>query len=186
MKKSWAEKENDVILRFIFIFIGLILISAVVFLMDYSSGKPIDISNIIILSSFTGFLIILFTIVMIYIRKKKLKERERREIYLRIPENERYRNVLEETDRVINESRRQWVRTPPNYKPEIIQRRKTNIKNFFGEISNEKCAICKLALRKKQRIYQCESCLSLFHEKHLEEWLKNNVNCPVCGVIMLV
>lgn len=186
MKKSWEEKERDTILRFIFIFVGVVAVAAVVFLVDYSSGKPIDISDIIILSSFAGFVIILFTIVMIYIRKKKLKERESREIYLRIPENERYRNVLEETDRVINESRRQWTRTPPNYQPEIIQRRKTNIKDFFGEICNEKCAICKLALRKKQRVYQCESCLSLFHEMHLEEWLRNNVNCPVCGVIMLV
>ena len=185
MQKSWEKKEKEVILRFIFIFLSLVLVGAVVFLMDYSSGKSLDNSDIIILSSFAGFVTILFTVVMIYIRKKKNEERERREIYLQIPENERYPNVLENADRTINESRRQWTRAEPICESRIIQRRKINIRDFYGAITYENCAICKLALRKKQKIYQCENCLSLFHEKHLEEWLKSNTDYPVYGISMI-
>ncbi len=52
---------------------------------------------------------------------------------------------------------------------------------FKGKITGEKCSICKLDLRKKQRIVQCPYCYALFHYDHLYNWLEKNNNCPVCS-----
>ena len=60
-------------------------------------------------------------------------------------------------------------------------RRKDLTKYLYqGKITNEICQICKLTLRKKQKICQCPGCNSLFHKNHLEEWLETENNCPVC------
>ncbi len=55
---------------------------------------------------------------------------------------------------------------------------------FKGKILKEdKCAICKLSVKKSQNIVQCPKCLNLFHYEHLNSWFKNNKKCPVCGEI---
>ena len=56
--------------------------------------------------------------------------------------------------------------------------------DYVGGIEGKSCSICKLALRKKQKIYQCPYCGYLFHKEHIEEWLENHEDCPVCNKII--
>jgi len=51
---------------------------------------------------------------------------------------------------------------------------------FTGNITNQKCAICKLSFDKKETILQCKNCLALFHKEHLKQWLVTHSSCPVC------
>ncbi|NHK32146.1 MAG: E3 ubiquitin protein ligase [Asgard group archaeon] len=43
------------------------------------------------------------------------------------------------------------------------------------------CMICKLPLKKDQKISRCPMCHSLFHDSHIYEWLKIKGKCPVCS-----
>ena len=52
----------------------------------------------------------------------------------------------------------------------------------FTEDSNDYlCMICKLSLRKNQKIMKCPFCQSNFHSEHLQEWLRIADDCPVCN-----
>lgn len=51
---------------------------------------------------------------------------------------------------------------------------------FSGDKSNQTCGICKLEIRKKQKVYQCPNCFTLFHDDHFEEWIQNDTSCPIC------
>ena len=56
---------------------------------------------------------------------------------------------------------------------------------FKGVVKGKTCAICKLDIRKRQKITQCPHCQSLFHFNHLKDWFKNNNDCPVCDEILV-
>ena len=51
---------------------------------------------------------------------------------------------------------------------------------YKGAIKGKKCGVCKLDIRKKQKVVQCPYCLNLFHYDHLNDWFKSNKDCPVC------
>jgi len=51
---------------------------------------------------------------------------------------------------------------------------------FTGEIKRQRCAICKLRLKKSDEVLSCPQCESLFHKEHLVRWLKEIPECPVC------
>lgn len=42
------------------------------------------------------------------------------------------------------------------------------------------CMICKLSLKGNQNITQCPMCQSMFHKKHIVDWLRVKGKCPVC------
>lgn len=49
------------------------------------------------------------------------------------------------------------------------------------ESNNSVCMICKLTIDYLEMVYRCPKCQHYFHEKHLDNWLIDNSNCPVCG-----
>ena len=49
------------------------------------------------------------------------------------------------------------------------------------EMKPSNCMICKLPLKKDQKISRCPMCHSLFHSSHIYEWLKIKGKCPVCS-----
>ena len=55
-----------------------------------------------------------------------------------------------------------------------------NLIEYKGECENRYCSICKLELRENQFIFMCPFCKSLFHKKHIIDWLENDSECPVC------
>ncbi len=42
------------------------------------------------------------------------------------------------------------------------------------------CMICKLSLKGNQNATQCPMCESMFHQKHISDWLRVKGKCPVC------
>ncbi|TFF84891.1 hypothetical protein EU523_01010 [Candidatus Heimdallarchaeota archaeon] len=68
----------------------------------------------------------------------------------------------------------------------IQENRLQNFATSKSKIQDQVCAICKLPIQKGQFIVQCKNCLALFHLKHLEEWLEEKNNCPVCGKLLLL
>ncbi len=42
------------------------------------------------------------------------------------------------------------------------------------------CMICKLYLKSNQNATQCPMCESMFHHKHIADWLRVKGKCPVC------
>ena len=56
---------------------------------------------------------------------------------------------------------------------------------YSGELIQDNCSICKLQLREDQKLSHCPYCNSLFHEEHMEEWMKYNQDCPVCNQIII-
>lgn len=42
------------------------------------------------------------------------------------------------------------------------------------------CMICKLSLKSNQNTTQCPMCESMFHQKHIIDWLRLKGKCPVC------
>ncbi len=44
-----------------------------------------------------------------------------------------------------------------------------------------KCSICRLTISFGEQTTKCPSCSAMFHQAHLDEWLKIKGNCPVCG-----
>ena len=52
---------------------------------------------------------------------------------------------------------------------------------FSREIADEVCMICKLKLHNNDDIFQCYLCKSYYHWEHLDFWLKNHGECPVCN-----
>ncbi|MBD3189482.1 MAG: hypothetical protein GF308_02510 [Candidatus Heimdallarchaeota archaeon] len=48
------------------------------------------------------------------------------------------------------------------------------------ENNNQICGICKLAIAKGEPKFYCPSCHTLFHRRHLIDWLKQNKKCPIC------
>jgi hypothetical protein len=63
--------------------------------------------------------------------------------------------------------------------------RKTKALLYEGEITEEKCAICKLAIEVEEYVMQCPECQSLYHGEHLVEWLIEQGTCPVCRTTLL-
>lgn len=51
---------------------------------------------------------------------------------------------------------------------------------FTGEVKGQRCAICKLALDKRDEVLACFHCGSMFHKEHLFGWLIEIPECPVC------
>ncbi len=43
------------------------------------------------------------------------------------------------------------------------------------------CMVCKLSFKRKKDILQCPVCESLYHKKHLLDWIRTHKNCPVCS-----
>jgi len=52
---------------------------------------------------------------------------------------------------------------------------------YAGKIDSQRCSICKLTCSEDQLICTCPFCESLFHKNHLEKWLINDKDCPVCS-----
>ncbi|TFF84007.1 hypothetical protein EU523_01910 [Candidatus Heimdallarchaeota archaeon] len=48
------------------------------------------------------------------------------------------------------------------------------------EKSGQTCGICKLNIKKGALKLQCPSCKTLFHSRHLVDWLKDHKECPIC------
>ena len=183
--RSWEERSKQATQKMIFMFLGFVLVAGVYFYMEYSAGNSISTTNIIMLSCFFGFLAIMFIGVKLYIRKKSKEEKEKIGQYSQFPPEERTQQVLDQADLTIRESRDQWHYSTPRYETVIRKRREIGIRDYNGELVGKTCGICKLELRRKQKVLQCVSCLSLFHEKHLKEWLATNTNCPICGNLLI-
>jgi len=105
---------------------------------------------------------------------REIQEGEEGQQYINKEEVMRYQEVIEENR--LREERR---------KIEIVEQKKKekNLERFVfkGDIKGKICKICKLDLRKKQKVVACPQCQSLFHKEHLEEWLEKSQNCPVCS-----
>lgn len=100
--------------------------------------------------------------------------------------------LLADTDELIEESRRsrtgrERISSNPSTEEIPVNKEKDwiHVRYYNGLVWGQKCAICKLELREDQKIVQCMNCKTLFHEKHLRQWLKNNTKCPVCERIIM-
>ncbi|MBD3190411.1 MAG: hypothetical protein GF308_07190 [Candidatus Heimdallarchaeota archaeon] len=51
---------------------------------------------------------------------------------------------------------------------------------FTENLEGHMCMICMDFLRKNEEVVQCPHCLVVFHKDHLEGWIANHHNCPVC------
>lgn len=175
------EKLKNILSKVIFFLAFFIIITVVLFVLS----DNINIANFAFLVNimlfFTLFVLGVIIFVTIKIRKIKkeeeIKEAEKREM----DSDERLENLLEDVDQFINESRRERIGLTTRKSKSALKKTRLNIDNYKGKIKNQKCSICKLELRKKQKIIQCTECLSLFHQEHLEEWLKNESACSVCN-----
>ena len=45
---------------------------------------------------------------------------------------------------------------------------------------NAKCSICKLEFDSNDKVVQCPECRHFFHKEHIEDWLSEHSNCPIC------
>ncbi|NHJ47544.1 MAG: hypothetical protein FK733_07140 [Asgard group archaeon] len=61
-----------------------------------------------------------------------------------------------------------------------VNKNKSYLLEDSKDITQKYCSICKLELRDEQKFKQCPFCMSIFHEKHINEWLQKNKDCPVC------
>ncbi|NHJ84044.1 MAG: hypothetical protein FK734_01195 [Asgard group archaeon] len=43
-----------------------------------------------------------------------------------------------------------------------------------------KCSICKLGFDSNDEIVQCPVCKHFFHKNHINDWLSEHSNCPIC------
>jgi len=51
---------------------------------------------------------------------------------------------------------------------------------FHGDLENQMCSICSMAVKDGQIILTCPECSSLFQHNHLLNWFKDNLLCPIC------
>lgn len=103
---------------------------------------------------------------------QKLSRTSHSETFLENPTFNPSENSLgEEFSSINSPSKNARVISRLNYK---------KIQDFHGVIDGQFCPICKLQLRKEEKIIQCKTCHSLFHKKHLIDWLTEHTDCPVC------
>lgn len=50
----------------------------------------------------------------------------------------------------------------------------------MAQHSNEQCAICLHALRRKHRVFRLSECHHGFHNKCISAWFERDISCPVC------
>ncbi len=163
----------------IFMFGFLIAIIMMVFIPENEERRSYYITVCEILGGLIICAIIGLIASIVFHKRRKKSFAEEREKRLQRAADRRLATLLQETDALIDESKRERLGT--GKKPHsLITKREYNISNYNGEMKNKICSICKLAVRKKQQIVQCNKCLNIFHKKHLEEWLEKKDSCPVC------
>ena len=54
------------------------------------------------------------------------------------------------------------------------------VNNYQREFSNLTCVLCKQKIENCLKIGLCPQCNAIFHLNHLEEWIEENDNCPIC------
>ena len=54
------------------------------------------------------------------------------------------------------------------------------VDNSDGEYKENLCSICKEKVGNSTEIVKCPQCKAIFHLHHLEEYLENATNCPIC------
>ncbi|HUT81416.1 MAG TPA: RING finger domain-containing protein [Candidatus Bathyarchaeia archaeon] len=65
-----------------------------------------------------------------------------------------------------------------------ITKKKILVRSVKKIPSNSLCRICKLDIHENQSALQCPNCSALFHSEHIQEWLVNKDECPVCKHIL--
>ena len=114
-------------------------------------------------------------------RRKRAWKKQIREIQEKKEEaNYLDKDRLMQFQDIQERSNEQTIRRAIDIVEQEIQRKKLLKYLYNGKIMTEICQICKLELRKNQKICQCPGCESLFHKEHLEEWLETESECPVC------
>ena len=56
----------------------------------------------------------------------------------------------------------------------------TAVDNSNGEYKGNQCSLCKEIIGNSTEIVKCPQCKAIFHLHHLEEYLENATNCPIC------
>lgn len=180
IKQTDLEKFVSGFKKSIFIFGGISILCFMYFLFLDEEKR---IMSLVFGGVFGGMSILSVIGLIVYRKKNRLQKEhfaEMRELRIQRSSEERLVKLLLETDELVDESRRERLGTRKK-SLSLVTRREYNLTIYDGEVQNEKCSICKLNLRKKQQIVQCNKCLNLFHKKHLEDWLEKKDSCPVCN-----
>jgi len=181
-KRTELDKKVRASALTVFIFAGM---TVLIFILMVFRGDEDRMQYLIfggLMGVFTKIAVIALIISVAKRKKQKKQFAEMRELRLQQNPEERLGKLIKETDDLIEESRRERLSGRRGKKSiTLIEERRLLVGKYKGEIQNKTCAICKLELRKKQKILQCKECLSLFHQEHLEAWLEKNELCPVCN-----
>jgi len=107
-------------------------------------------------------------------------------IYLKAKQKEKLKKEQQDAAKRQNTSPTRLQANPSTRVPTRTQKvshGKINIDTllYTGATSGQICGICKLSFREDQAICTCPYCESLFHKNHLEEWLVDYNDCPVCN-----
>ena len=91
-------------------------------------------------------------------------------------ETKKFKKVRDAKNFLALEDMRKW-----NVKTQAAADAEINDYVFKDKLPKDsKCGICKLPFPREEFILQCPKCKSFFHQKHLQDWLKKNKNCPIC------
>lgn len=154
------------------VFSGILLIAS-----DFSGSRVIG--SIILVGGFIsiGLIYLISTKVTKKTRKRRINNRDTPQM----PFNLLYRTRQVNTSSSVLEEKSELEEKPI---------KKILIESFYLKInllirkSISNCMICKLQLRNEQLAYQCPQSKSYFHEEHLNEWLNDKDECPVCNFIL--
>ena len=107
-------------------------------------------------------------------------------IYLRAKQKEKLKKEQKAAVKMQNKGPTRLQSSTPTSVPIRTQKSsqsKINIDTllYTGSTSGQICGICKLSFREDQAVCTCPYCESLFHKNHLEEWLVDYNDCPVCN-----
>ena len=59
------------------------------------------------------------------------------------------------------------------------------VDNSTGEHKGNQCTLCKETIGNSVELVKCPQCRAIFHLNHLEEYLDNATNCPICDFKLL-
>ena len=106
-------------------------------------------------------------------------------IYIRAKQKKKVAKEQKVAERIQNQRTTQVQRQPSQVRNRTVSNssKEVNVDSliYTGSTDGQICGICKLSFQEKQTVCTCPYCESLFHKNHLEEWLVDYNDCPVCN-----
>lgn len=161
---------------FLMVIVQIVLLTTLI--LGWEESEHGENVGLIFANSVLLLIIIITTSITIAIKRSQRKELAR--IAARPPNNPQVNHYVNNPITLDRYSITNNSNPTTNNEPEL----KTSLIPYTGEKSGKVCMICKLEIRKGQKIMQCKECLSVFHKEHIEEWLETNKDCPVCNIII--